>query len=193
MTATEHFSTIEQKLVFRSPNAVLFVSPEWRIVYANRLASQIAHIREGRIEGADFWDAFPDFGSGEQRESCLRAMQQNVESEFYQRMRSGRWWHVCIDSHETGIALYCRDVTDAKLAEFALQERETELHDFLQNGNVAIHWVGADGTILWANEAELSLLGYTAEEYIGRSIKDFHVDPPIIEGHPLQTDEERNA
>lgn len=46
MTAAGPFSTIEQKLVFRSPNAVLFVSPEWRIVYANRLAVQIAQVGE---------------------------------------------------------------------------------------------------------------------------------------------------
>ena len=181
MTAAEPFSTIEQKLVFRSPNAVLFVSPEWRIVYANRLAVQIAHVREGQIEGAAFWDALPEFADGEQRESCLRAMREHVQGEFHQRMRSGRWLHVCIDPHETGIALYCRDVTDGKLAELALQQREVELHDFLQNGNVAIHWVSPDGNILWANQAELCMLGYTAEEYIGRSIKDFHVDPLIIE------------
>jgi PAS domain S-box-containing protein len=40
--------------------------------------------------------------------------------------------------------------------------------------------VGADGSILWANQAELDLLGYTREEYIGRKITEFHADQDVI-------------
>jgi len=54
-----------------------------------------------------------------------------------------------------------------------------ELTRFLENAAMALHWVGADGTILWANRAELKLLGYTEEEYIGRSITEFHVDEHV--------------
>jgi PAS domain S-box-containing protein len=36
--------------------------------------------------------------------------------------------------------------------------------------------VGRDGTILRANKAELSMLGYGPEEYIGRNIAEFHAD-----------------
>ena len=56
-----------------------------------------------------------------------------------------------------------------------------ELLDFVENGAVALHWVGADGTILWANQAELDLLGYTREEYLGRPVSDFHADRDTIE------------
>jgi PAS domain S-box-containing protein len=60
------------------------------------------------------------------------------------------------------------------------REREQELSDFFENAPVALHWVGSDGTILRANRAELDLLGYAAEEYIGRPIADFHVDAETI-------------
>jgi PAS domain S-box-containing protein len=33
--------------------------------------------------------------------------------------------------------------------------------------------VGQDGTILRANAAELTMLGYSEQEYIGRNIADF--------------------
>jgi PAS domain S-box-containing protein len=62
----------------------------------------------------------------------------------------------------------------------ALKKREMELSDFLENAVLAMHWVGADGTILWANPAELSLLGYSPEEYIGHSITEFHADQEVI-------------
>ena len=62
-----------------------------------------------------------------------------------------------------------------------LRRRERELADFIENASVGLHWVGADGSILWANQAELDLLGYTREEYIGRKITDFHADQDVIE------------
>ena len=48
--------------------------------------------------------------------------------------------------------------------------------DFFENGAIALHIVGNDGTILYANKAELDLLGYEPSDYIGRSITEFHVD-----------------
>jgi PAS domain S-box-containing protein len=51
----------------------------------------------------------------------------------------------------------------------------------LDHAAEGLHWVGPDGTILWANQTELDLLGYTADEYIGRHIAEFHLDRPVIE------------
>ena len=61
-----------------------------------------------------------------------------------------------------------------------VEEREAELRDFLENAVVPIHWVAGDGTILWANNAELELLGYKKEEYIGHHIGEFHADDETI-------------
>ncbi|MGH2899698.1 MAG: PAS domain-containing sensor histidine kinase, partial [Solirubrobacteraceae bacterium] len=36
------------------------------------------------------------------------------------------------------------------------------------------------GTILYANRAELEMLGYTADEYVGHPISAFHVDAPVL-------------
>jgi PAS domain S-box-containing protein len=61
-----------------------------------------------------------------------------------------------------------------------LRRRERELSDFIENASVGLHWVGVDGTILWANQAELDLLGYSREEYIGHNITEFHADNDVI-------------
>lgn len=58
---------------------------------------------------------------------------------------------------------------------------ERELKAVLDNAAEGLHWVGRDGTILWANKTELALLGYTPEEYIGRHIAELHVDAPVID------------
>jgi PAS domain S-box-containing protein len=52
--------------------------------------------------------------------------------------------------------------------------------DFLENAAVAIHRVDRDGIIRWTNAAELVMLGYEHDEYVGHHISEFHVDKPVI-------------
>ena len=73
------------------------------------------------------------------------------------------------------------EIHERKRVQQALQDRETELRDFLENAVIGMHWVAADGTILWANKAEVALLGYERGEYVGRHIADFHADAPVID------------
>src|ERR1041385_1144272 len=51
-------------------------------------------------------------------------------------------------------------------------QASSDLEDFFENGAVGLHLVGPDGTILRANRAELDMLGYSPEEYVGRNIAE---------------------
>ncbi len=73
-----------------------------------------------------------------------------------------------------------RNVTERKRAEEELRRSEAELTDFFENAAVGLHWVSYDGTVLRVNQAELDLLGYSREEFVGRNIADFHVDKEAI-------------
>jgi PAS domain S-box-containing protein len=73
-----------------------------------------------------------------------------------------------------GFIFHCSDVTEKNRTERALK-------DYFENASVCLHWVNADGIIVWANPAELKLLGYTEEEYIGRPISEFHASKSAIE------------
>jgi len=64
--------------------------------------------------------------------------------------------------------------------EEALRRREAELQEFLDNAPEGMHWVAEDGTVLWANRAELEMLGYQASEFIGKHIAQFHADADVI-------------
>src|SRR5262249_51604446 len=57
---------------------------------------------------------------------------------------------------------------ERKQGEEQLRDSERELADFFENASIGMHWVGPDGIILRANQAELDLLGYRREEYVGR-------------------------
>ncbi|MHC1548753.1 PAS domain-containing sensor histidine kinase [Phyllobacterium sp. K27] len=78
-------------------------------------------------------------------------------------------------------AINCfQDISAHKAAEEEVRQKNADLEDFFENSAIALHIVGGDGVILRANRAELDLLGYTAEEYIGRHIAEFHVDALVI-------------
>jgi PAS domain S-box-containing protein len=81
----------------------------------------------------------------------------------------------------------------------ALRRSESNLRDFVENAAEGLHWVNADGIIIWANQAEMKMLGYESAEYIGRNIAEFHVDArvkedmlePLMRGESLREFETR--
>ncbi|WP_407184884.1 PAS domain S-box protein [Bradyrhizobium centrosematis] len=83
-------------------------------------------------------------------------------------------------------AINCfQDVTGWKRVEEEVRQKTQDLEDFFDNGAVGLHIVSGEGIIVRANKAELDMLGYKAEEYVGRHIAEFHVDAPVI-GEILQ-------
>src|SRR5579883_2296841 len=63
-----------------------------------------------------------------------------------------------------------------KRAEEALQRSQQELEDFFEHAAVGLRRVGPGGLILRVNKAELEMLGYQREEYLGHNIAEFLVD-----------------
>jgi PAS domain S-box-containing protein len=102
-----------------------------------------------------------------------RGDERNIELTVF-TMRSGLGeplCYVCIK----------RDISRRKHDELALRRSQSELTDFFENASIGLQWLSADGTILRANQAELELLGYTRDEYVGRNILDFHYDREAVE------------
>ena len=58
--------------------------------------------------------------------------------------------------------------------------RDQDFRDFAESASLALHFLGPDGVILWANQAELKMLGYSREEYLGRNIAEFHASDEAI-------------
>jgi PAS domain S-box-containing protein len=83
-------------------------------------------------------------------------------------------------------AINCfQDISAQKHIENEVRRQNRDLEDFFENSAIGLHIVSRDGIILRANKAELELLGYSPEEYVGRHIAEFHVDAPVI-GEILQ-------
>ena len=48
--------------------------------------------------------------------------------------------------------------------------------DFIYNSSIGVHAVSPEGIILYANECELEVLGYTKEEYVGHHVSEYQID-----------------
>ena len=80
-----------------------------------------------------------------------------------------------------------------------LHRSESNLRELVENVAIALHWLGPDGEILWANQTAFNMLGYSYDEYIGQNIVDLHEDdadiadmlPQLLNGKILRGHEAR--
>jgi PAS domain S-box-containing protein len=171
--------------------AIFATDIEGRVVSWNTGAERIFGYTEEEIMGQDGSIIFTpeDIASGAPEQELRTAEREGraEDERWHVRKDGSRFWASGIMTplrDETGnlrgFVKVARDNTEGKQAQEALRQREEELTDFFENAALGLHWVGPDGTILRANRAELDLLGYTREEYIGHNIAEFHVDSNII-------------
>ncbi|HVK56519.1 MAG TPA: PAS domain S-box protein [Burkholderiales bacterium] len=117
-------------------------------------------------------------------EKCLEAFATGAETqyEFSHVSQNGlKYYSVRIvpEFNKDGVvAMVLNIVHDVT----ARKQAELELSDFVENAPLGMNCVGANGRVIWANHAELDLLGYAPEEYIGHSFSRFHIDQELIQG-----------
>src|SRR5581483_8029372 len=91
----------------------------------------------------------------------LRAGERIDHFETVRMTKDGRRLHISVtisplrdaEGRIIGVSKIARDISRIK-------DYERRLTDFVENATVGLHWVGPDGTILWANRHEMEMLGY---------------------------------
>ena len=77
---------------------------------------------------------------------------------------------------KTGFRGIARDVTERKLAEKALVESEKKYRNILENIEDGYFEVDIAGNITFSNESTCRIIGYPADEFIGRNNREFTDD-----------------
>jgi PAS domain S-box-containing protein len=171
--------------------AIFTTDMDGRVMSWNTGAENIFGYGEAEILGQDTSIIFTpeDVESGApERELRTAEREGRAEDERWHVRKGGsRFWASGIMTplrdavgQLRGFVKVARDNTEGRQAQEELRQREEELTDFFENAALGLHWVGPDGTVLRANQAELDLLGYTREEYIGHNIAEFHADQDVI-------------
>lgn len=178
-------------IVDSSFDAIIGNSIDGTITSWNAAAERMYGYRADEVIGRSIEVIIPPDRIAERR-SAFRRLAQGERMEPFETVRvtrDGRRLDVALSLspiHDQagaviGVSAIAQNISGRKRAEQQLRESQRQLADFVENVVVGLHWVGSDGTILWANQAELDLLGFAREEYVGRHIAEFHVDPPVID------------
>jgi PAS domain S-box-containing protein len=125
-------------------------------------------------------NAFANAADREQFEHICQAHSHVLPSEnYYSRSDADRLREIATLQQKA--AALEAEILRRKETEEQLRRREDELTTFIENASVGLHWVGPDGIIQWANQADYELLGYGKDEYIGHNITEFHADAAVIQ------------
>ena len=126
---------------------------------------------------------FVDFFHPEDRAAIAREFSTVVatgeSAEFEARGVTGdgsiRWLLLTFGAVEDEKLVYvtAHDITERKLAEEALGEREAQFRELFDSAPVAYHELDTEGVVRRVNRAECAMLGYQAGEMLGRPIWEF--------------------
>lgn len=161
-------------------------------IHLEQLWNQLAGKYSFHLHCAYSLSLFPHAHNAAQMEEICRLHSHVVPAEPYTSLENEEERHREIAVLQQKAQALETEIAKREMTQAALEKREAELTDFLENAVVSMHWVAADGTILWANKAELALLGYQPHEYIGHHIAEFHADNEVIDDilERLQRNEE---
>jgi PAS domain S-box-containing protein len=171
-------------------DVIALVGPDATVEYVSPAIQRVLGYTPKEFMGGNGFDHIHADDVHQVRRHFEELLQQpgaSIPIDCRLRHKDGTWRWVesyvtnLLEDPETRAILFVfHDVTERKIAEAEARRRQEELTDFVENAPVPLHWAGPDGTILWANQAELNLLGYDRDEYIGRNIAEFHADPAAI-------------
>ena len=83
------------------------------------------------------------------------------------------------EDHQARYRISLSDITDSRRVEEALRQSEKNLSDFFDESPIGFQWLGMDGKILRANQAQLDLLGHDSSSYLGHVFNEFDCDPDV--------------
>lgn len=157
------------------------VDKEGKYTYASPVIEQIAGYKPEEIVGKKyFYDFFPEDQRAALKEGAFKVFASkepfdNFINELVTKDKkiitvetSGT--PVLSDKNELlGYRGLDVDVTERRRAEKALKESEEKYRNITENSSDGIYQVDLSGKIIYANEANAKMFGYTVEEFVGKN------------------------
>ncbi|MDB5249229.1 MAG: domain S-box protein [Segetibacter sp.] len=158
----------------RITDGFIALDNNWNFTYVNKEAGHIYYRDPQELIGQNIWKEFPEAINHPFYEAFHTSMneQKTVEvNEYY--LPLGKWLQGLIYPSENGVSAYFRDITDRKEAELALEESEQRYRKIVETVQEGIWQIDENNTTTFVNQYMASLLGYAAEEIIGKNVLDF--------------------
>jgi PAS domain S-box-containing protein len=166
-------------------DAYVTVNRDWRLIYANRAATQIigdlTNLAPTEFLGRSHWDLFPSLVGGAIEREYRRALTDGVAVHLENWFEpTGNWFEVHLYPAIEGLGIYFRDITERKRME---AEQLRSQHDRDRFFNLSIDMLviaNFNGYFTRLNPAWEKVFGFTPAELMAQPYLDF-VHPDDIE------------
>ena len=190
--AEEALRNGEEKLRLISENSrdiICLHDPDHRYVYISPACKEILGYEPDELVGTNPWElVHPEDIEALQKEGQEKALQgMPVLLSYRISKKSGEYvWFESVSQlindgagNVSGFVTSSRDITGRKRAEEALRQSEEKYRTILEEMEDAYFEVDLGGHITFANNSVCRDLGYSKEELIGMSYKDFTIEDDI--------------
>jgi PAS domain S-box-containing protein len=180
-----------QQFMEHSPFAAFIKDDQGRLIYVNRKFEQGFGRKLAEVLGKPAFEWLPPETARKLAESDGAVLASGQAGETVEPVPQAdgrmREWMVMkfpikSESGRTLLGGVAMDVTDRRGSERQLQQSESQFRDLFDDAPVAYHELDLKNRITRVNKTELTLLGYTAEEMVGRLVWDFIVEDRHAEG-----------
>lgn len=147
-------------LLDASPDAILELDSDFRIIYANPQAIRVSHLDADGSIGKVYWDLRPAMRGTVVEENFVAVMRERKPRRFQLfHFVLNIWMDVLATPCEDGIAVFYKDITAEKLAE---QNRDTAIHRLQQAFDAtpdAVLCLDRNWNFTFANWRAIDMLG----------------------------------
>lgn len=183
----DEISTILESIT----DAFLCLDSEWRYSYLNqRMETYLGKKRE-EVLGKCMWEVVPVLlgTTFEHHYRTAMATQQATHFEAFHPAFQ-RWVETYVYPKSGGLSIYFHDISERKQIEEALRESEARFQRLRESNIIGITITDMEGNILEANDAFLSLIGYTRDDMEAGPIKWAIITPPQTRARDTEAIEE---
>jgi len=173
---------VEQKntishILESTAEAFLAVDHDLTVLYANSLTHSMLNLNTTRLEGRSLTMVAPELQKmlGDALQDTLNNGTP-VQLDCYYPPNN-KWLEVAVHSTLQGASLTVRDITEARRNAEQLTHTLAMKNSILNSANFSIIATDVDGTIISFNHAAERMLGYRADEVIGKCTPMIFHDP----------------
>jgi two-component system, cell cycle sensor histidine kinase and response regulator CckA len=176
---------VTRLVVDRAPEPITWLAPDGRIEYVNQAAADIAGYSLEELRSMYVWDVNPAISEDSWSDMWQETKERGpLLTQAMVRDREGRDHpvevftnHVELEGEEYSVA-FMRDLSERQRAERELgdsEERYRSLYNLQPDAHMLVD--DEEATILDANDAALTLYGYSLGELLGMPFAELSADP----------------